>query len=201
MKLYHFTTADKVLPIKERGLLPSLEPQMSPDHAVVWLTSQLGQTRLVGSPFILAGGRKLKTGDGRCGQVPQAHALSLRVKLAGQRHQQRNRRQCRRREVPTSGARHSYPLHGNPPQRPCNRHRLINRSRFLALSKFLVRSRPIGAINVVDARSAPSKSASVMVAPLRSAPPSWAFFSEAPVRSAPSWKQIRDRREIDPHRA
>ena len=40
MKLYHFTTADKVLPIKERGLLPSLEPQMSPDHAVVWLTSQ-----------------------------------------------------------------------------------------------------------------------------------------------------------------
>jgi hypothetical protein len=40
MKLFHFTTADKVLPIKERGLLPSLEPQMSPDHAVVWLTSQ-----------------------------------------------------------------------------------------------------------------------------------------------------------------
>src|SRR6516164_4332857 len=40
MKLYHFTTADKVLPIKERGLLPSLEPQMSPDHAVVCLTSQ-----------------------------------------------------------------------------------------------------------------------------------------------------------------
>ena len=40
MKLYHFTTADRVLPIKERGLLPSLEPQMSPDHAVVWLTSQ-----------------------------------------------------------------------------------------------------------------------------------------------------------------
>ena len=40
MRLYHFTTADKVLPIKERGLLPSLEPQMSPDHAVVWLTSQ-----------------------------------------------------------------------------------------------------------------------------------------------------------------
>ena len=40
MKLYHFTTADKVLPIKERGLLPSLEPQMSPDQAVVWLISQ-----------------------------------------------------------------------------------------------------------------------------------------------------------------
>ena len=40
MKLYHFTTADKVLPIKERGLLPSLEPQMSPDYAVVWLTSR-----------------------------------------------------------------------------------------------------------------------------------------------------------------
>ena len=40
MKLYHFTTADKVLSIKERGLLPSLEPQMSPDYAVVWLTSR-----------------------------------------------------------------------------------------------------------------------------------------------------------------
>ena len=40
MKLFHFTTADKVLPIKERGLLPSLEPQMSPDQAVVWLISQ-----------------------------------------------------------------------------------------------------------------------------------------------------------------
>jgi hypothetical protein len=40
MKLYHFTCADQVLPIKEHGLLPSLEPQMSPDHAVVWLTSQ-----------------------------------------------------------------------------------------------------------------------------------------------------------------
>jgi len=40
MKLYHFTTADKVLAIKEYGLLPGLEPTMSPDHAVVWLTSQ-----------------------------------------------------------------------------------------------------------------------------------------------------------------
>jgi hypothetical protein len=40
MKLYHFTTADKVLAIKERGLLPALEPTMSPDHTVVWLTSQ-----------------------------------------------------------------------------------------------------------------------------------------------------------------
>ena len=40
MKLYHFTTADKVIAIREYGLLPSLEPVMSPDHAVVWLTSQ-----------------------------------------------------------------------------------------------------------------------------------------------------------------
>jgi len=40
MKLYHFTTADKVIAIRECGLLPSLEPVMSPDHAVVWLTSQ-----------------------------------------------------------------------------------------------------------------------------------------------------------------
>ena len=40
MKLYHFTTADQVLPIQKHGLLPSLEPQMSPDHTVVWLTSQ-----------------------------------------------------------------------------------------------------------------------------------------------------------------
>jgi hypothetical protein len=40
MKLYHFTTADKVLAIKEQGLLPAIEPVMSPDHAVVWLTSQ-----------------------------------------------------------------------------------------------------------------------------------------------------------------
>src|SRR6516162_7078976 len=40
MKLYHFTTADKVLAIKEYGLLPGLEPTMSPHHAVVWLTSQ-----------------------------------------------------------------------------------------------------------------------------------------------------------------
>ena len=36
----HFTTADKVIAIREYGLLPSLEPVMSPDHAVVWLTSQ-----------------------------------------------------------------------------------------------------------------------------------------------------------------
>ena len=34
----HFTTADKVIAIREYGLLPSLEPVMSPDHAVVWLT-------------------------------------------------------------------------------------------------------------------------------------------------------------------
>ena len=40
MKLYHFTTADKLLAIKEHGLLPALDPDMSPDHAVVWLTSQ-----------------------------------------------------------------------------------------------------------------------------------------------------------------
>jgi hypothetical protein len=31
----------KVLPIKERGLLPSVEEAMAPNHAVVWLRTQL----------------------------------------------------------------------------------------------------------------------------------------------------------------
>jgi hypothetical protein len=32
MRLDHFTTADKVLVIKDHGLLPTLEPAMSPDQ-------------------------------------------------------------------------------------------------------------------------------------------------------------------------
>jgi hypothetical protein len=40
MKLYHYTAAYKILPIKEQGLLPRPEETMSPNHAVVWLTTQ-----------------------------------------------------------------------------------------------------------------------------------------------------------------
>jgi hypothetical protein len=40
MKLFHFTCAANVLPIMEQGLLPHLDPAMSPDCAVVWLTEQ-----------------------------------------------------------------------------------------------------------------------------------------------------------------
>ena len=65
------------------------------------------------------------------------------------------------------------------------RHSFIRRSRFFALSKFLAWSRPIGAINFAEARSAPSKSVPMTVTPVRSAPPSWAPLREAPVKSAP----------------
>jgi hypothetical protein len=50
-------------------------------------------------------------------------------------------------------------------------HSFIRRSRFFALSKFLAWSRPIGAINFAEARSAPSKSVPMTVTPVRSAPP------------------------------
>jgi hypothetical protein len=40
MKLYHFTEASNVLPIKERGLLPGCDEATSPEHPVVWLTKQ-----------------------------------------------------------------------------------------------------------------------------------------------------------------
>jgi hypothetical protein len=40
MKLYHFTTADNVLPVKERGLLPQLDEVMTAGRPVVWLTTQ-----------------------------------------------------------------------------------------------------------------------------------------------------------------
>src|SRR5207244_4678774 len=44
---------------------------------------------------------------------------------------------------------------------------LIRRSLFLALSKFFAWPRPIGAINFVEARSAPSKSVSMTVTPVK----------------------------------
>jgi hypothetical protein len=40
MQLYHYTTADKVLAIKELGLLPAPELTNAPAAAVVWLTKQ-----------------------------------------------------------------------------------------------------------------------------------------------------------------
>jgi hypothetical protein len=40
MKLYHYTCVENVLAIKERGLLPHLEPMLSSGHVVVWLTTQ-----------------------------------------------------------------------------------------------------------------------------------------------------------------
>ena len=39
MRLYHFTKAANLLPIKERGLLPSVDEGMS-HHPVVWLTTE-----------------------------------------------------------------------------------------------------------------------------------------------------------------
>src|SRR6266702_1325746 len=126
---------------------------------------------LVRTPVGLAGRRKLEAGNGLRRQIPEpdALALALRGGFAGKR-QQRDQHQ-----TPT----HQIVL----PRR--RRYCLIRRSRFFALSKFLARSRPIGAISLAEVRSAPSKSVSMTVAPVRSAPPSWAFCSDAPVRSAP----------------
>ena len=39
MRLYHFTKTANLLPIKERGLLPSVDEGMS-HHPVVWLTTE-----------------------------------------------------------------------------------------------------------------------------------------------------------------
>ena len=39
MKLYHYTGVEDLLPIKQRGLLPARD-LISPDYAVVWLTTQ-----------------------------------------------------------------------------------------------------------------------------------------------------------------
>jgi hypothetical protein len=37
---YHYTDAASVLPIKEQGLLPTVDKVFSPDHPVVWVTTQ-----------------------------------------------------------------------------------------------------------------------------------------------------------------
>ena len=39
MKLYHYTGVEDLLPIKQRGLLPAPD-LISPDYAIVWLTTQ-----------------------------------------------------------------------------------------------------------------------------------------------------------------
>jgi hypothetical protein len=39
MKLYHYTGAEDLLPIKQGGLLPAPD-LISPDYAIVWLTTQ-----------------------------------------------------------------------------------------------------------------------------------------------------------------
>jgi hypothetical protein len=39
MKLYHYTGVEDLLPIKQRGLMPA-QDLISPDYAIVWLTTQ-----------------------------------------------------------------------------------------------------------------------------------------------------------------
>src|SRR5262249_24773211 len=38
--LYYFTTRDCVMPIKQEGLLPSIDETLAPSDPVVWLTEQ-----------------------------------------------------------------------------------------------------------------------------------------------------------------
>src|SRR5215831_13241622 len=56
----------------------------------------------VGSPRVLSGRRKLKSGDGRAGEVPQANAFALRAELAwhGDRDNTNDNQRARHGEPP-----------------------------------------------------------------------------------------------------
>src|SRR3954451_4904602 len=135
---------------------------------------------LVGTPGVLSRWRHLQTGDRVQGEIPEPHASAIlsRGRRYGQGEQNDGEPQTAHwRNLPRSPVECSDAGEAAP-------HSRSTRSVFLALSKFLAASSPIGATSLADARSAAAKSAPATVAPVRLAPPNAAPLSEALVRSA-----------------
>jgi hypothetical protein len=81
--LYHFTTRDCVLPIKQQGLLPSLDMTFAPADPVVWLTEQPDVTLdpAAGDVFAQAWGHY----EASLADLEQARAGSVEMTLDGMR--------------------------------------------------------------------------------------------------------------------
>src|SRR5262249_31618414 len=113
---------------------------------------------LVGTPALFPRRRHLERRDRVQGEIPESNTLAI-LGRRGRGHES----ECDRSEQHTAHSRLPQRMHW---WRSCHRGRPHSRSRrsiFCALSKFLAASSPIGSISLVEARSAPLKSAPLSV--------------------------------------
>src|SRR6516162_645448 len=146
---------------------------------------------LVGTPAVFPRRRHLERRDRVQGEIPESNTLAV-LRRRGRSHES----ECDRSEQHTAHSRLPQRMHWLRSRHRGRPHWRSRRSIFCALSKFLAASSPIGSISLVEARSAPLKSAPLSVTRASVAPPKAAPRSEALVRSA-FWSDANSRSTRD----
>src|SRR6516164_2546648 len=146
---------------------------------------------LVGTPAVFPRRRHLERRDRVQGEIPESNTLAV-LGRRGRSHES----ECDRSEQHTAHFRLPQGMHWLRSRRGGRPHSRSRRSIFCALSKFFAASSPIGSISLVEARSAPLKSAPLSVTRASVAPPRAAPRSEAFVRSA-FWSDANSRSTRD----
>src|SRR5215469_7665070 len=134
---------------------------------------------LVGTPAVLPRRRHLECRDRVQGEIPESNTLAILG-----RRERSHESECDRSKQHTAHSRLPQRMHWLRSRHRGRPHSRSRRSIFCALSKFLAASSPIGSISLVEARSAPLKSAPLTLTRASVAPPKSAPRSEALVRSA-----------------
>src|SRR6516162_5116322 len=132
---------------------------------------------LVGTPALFPRRRHLERPDRVQGEIPESNTLAV-LGRSGRSHES----ECDRSKQHTAHSRLPQRMRWLRSRHRGRPHSRSRRSIFCALSKFLAASRPIGSISLVEARSAPLKSAPLSVTRASVAPPKVAPRSEALVR-------------------